>query len=183
MGSEMWIRDRDNLGFSAQGLAVISGHVDTLKLFARTGSLLAIGQPLGAKLCELVQNINYSVLQNFLSAGASPDERNTSNDTPLHVACRMGNSEAVQLLLRFGANVALKNRLGRTALNEATENNHHDIVKKIEDAQITRSGLNKSGFGESLGRTMYEREEESRVRSQIVIAKWWSGYTLSLIHL
>ena len=41
----------DNLGFSAQGLAVISGHVDTLKLFARTGSLLAIGQPLGAKLC------------------------------------------------------------------------------------------------------------------------------------
>ena len=98
---------------------MISGHVDTLKLFARTGSLLAIGQPLGAKLCELVQNINYSVLQNFLSAGASPDERNTSNDTPLHVACRMGNSEAVQLLLRFGANVALKNRLGRTALNEA----------------------------------------------------------------
>ena len=173
----------DNLGFSAQGLAVISGHVDTLKLFARTGSLLAIGQPLGAKLCELVQNINYSVLQNFLSAGASPDERNTSNDTPLHVACRMGNSEAVQLLLRFGANVALKNRLGRTALNEATENNHHDIVKKIEDAQITRSGLNKSGFGESLGRTMYEREEESRVRSQIVIAKWWRGYTERIVHL
>ena len=59
------------------------------------------------------------------------------------------------------------------------ENNHHDIVKKIEDAATTRSGLNKSGFGESLGRTMYEREEELRVRSQIVIAKWWRGYILN----
>ena len=55
----------DNLGFSAQGLAVISGHVDTLKLFARTSSLIAIGQPLGAKLCELVQNFNYSVCRTF----------------------------------------------------------------------------------------------------------------------
>jgi ankyrin repeat protein len=170
----------DNLGFSALGLAVIRGHIDTLKLFARKSSLLAIGQPLGAKLCELVQSLNNSVLQNFLAAGASPDERNTSLDTPLHVACRIGNVEAVQVLLKFGSNASLTNRLDRTAVDEATENSHHDIVKRIEEAQRTRLASLSKQIGESFGKTMFEREEEIRAHSQIVIAKWWRGYCVRI---
>ena len=88
----------------------------------------------------------------------------------------MGNIEAVQLLLKFGANVALKNRLGRTALNEATENNHPDIVKKIEDAQITRSGLNKVDLEKVWVELCMNARRNSRVHSQIVIAKWWRAY-------
>ena len=166
----------DNLGFSALGLAVISGHVDTIKVLARTSSLIAIGQPLGAKLCELVQNLNYSVLQNFLSAGTNPNERNTSFDTPLHVACRIGNIEAVQLLLKFGANASLTNRLDRTAIDEATANKYPDIVRNIEDAQRSRSGSSSKRVSESLGQTVFEREETIRAHSQIIIAKWWRGY-------
>ena len=170
----------DNLGFSALGLAVIRGHIDTLKLFARKSSLLAIGQPLGAKLCELVQSLNNSVLQNFLAAGASPDERNTSLDTPLHVACRIGNVEAVQVLLKFGSNASLTNRLDRTAIDEATENSRHDIVKKIEEAQRMRLDSSSKQICESFGKTMFEREEEIRALSQIVIAKWWRGYCVRI---
>jgi hypothetical protein len=150
--------------------------VDTIKVLARTSSLIAIGQPLGAKLCELVQNLNYSVLQNFLSAGTNPNERNTSFDTPLHVACRIGNIEAVQLLLKFGANASLTNRLDRTAIDEATANKYPDIVRNIEDAQRSRLGSSSKRVSESLGQTVFEREETIRAHSQIIIAKWWRGY-------
>ena len=93
-------------------------------------------------------------MQNFLSAGTNPNERNTSFDTPLHVACRIGNIEAVQLLLKFGANASLTNRLDRTAIDEATENKYPDIVRNIEDAQRSRLGSSSKRVSESLGQTV-----------------------------
>jgi potassium channel len=172
----------DNLGFSAQGLAVTRAHTGTLKVLARKSCLVAIGQPLGSKMAECVQNQNYAQLRMFLLAGVNANEKNTSNETPIHIACREGDLESVQLLLKFGANVTIQNGNGQTAIDAAIENDHEDIAKWIEDYQKnSRASAREqqqmsSTMREYLGVSDNEKEMHAKVRSQIVISKWWRGF-------
>lgn len=65
-----------------------------------------------------------------LKTGADINSRDYFGKTPLIHAAARGDSEMVQLLLKFGAAATImsKDRDGKTALNHARENGH----KKIE---------------------------------------------------
>lgn len=105
----------------------------------------------------------FGVMQCLLS-GANPnciDHSNsffkvTKNDsnivssepgiTPLHLACFLGDSTIVELLLRYGADPNLKDRNGFTPLVYATlydqDQLNDDLVKKVKDAQIFAAFMN-----------------------------------------
>ena len=71
----------------------------------------------------------HKIVQLFVDAKCDLDRVTSDLDTPLHIACIRDHVECINLLLRAGADCKLKNKAGRTALEEATYHNHHDLVK------------------------------------------------------
>eukprot|EP00906_Rhabdomonas_costata_P007172 RCo010325 len=69
----------------------------------------ACRNPQRAEVCRLL-----------LQRGAAPNARNFLDATPLHWACKQGCTEHVRLLLQHGANQALKNNAGKTAMELAS---------------------------------------------------------------
>ncbi|KAL3083404.1 hypothetical protein niasHS_011206 [Heterodera schachtii] len=50
---------------------------------------------------------------------AEMNKKDTQGNTPLHIACMLGNKDIVQLLLEKGAKVRSRNNAGWNALDEA----------------------------------------------------------------
>ncbi|HBL98297.1 TPA: hypothetical protein DDZ86_01490 [Candidatus Dependentiae bacterium] len=66
----------------------------------------------------------------------SPDEKNSSGETPLQLACKNGHIEIVKLLIKFGAtNPNNKDNAGKTPLHLACANNHIAIVEELIKAK------------------------------------------------
>ncbi|KAF8965293.1 asparaginase-domain-containing protein [Flammula alnicola] len=63
-----------------------------------------------------------------------------SGRSPLHVAALNGNTKSVELLLRSGALVHLRDMLGHTALYLAARQNHEDVVDLLVQAGATLGG-------------------------------------------
>ena len=68
--------------------------------------------------------------------------------TPLMTAARYANLSSVKLLVRYGADVNMKSRWGRTALDDARKYNKQprimdkrDVVAFLEDAAQVRGGV------------------------------------------
>ncbi|KAJ0418507.1 ankyrin repeat-containing domain protein [Aspergillus carlsbadensis] len=79
-----------------------------------------------------------SVMQTLVDAGA---EINVTDSewaaTPLHLAARMGRTEAVKLLLEVGADFTIKTRLGSDPLTTAVGSEYEDIVRCLIDRGAT----------------------------------------------
>lgn len=59
---------------------------------------------------------NLNCVSELLEHGAEPDAENKAGITPLHEACRTGNTELVDLLLRYGANINKLSQAGENCL-------------------------------------------------------------------
>ena len=57
------------------------------------------------------------------------DARNKRGETPLHIACFVGNVECAEILLQAGADVNSADADQWTPLHWAVEQNHHDVVR------------------------------------------------------
>ncbi len=73
------------------------------------------------------------VIARLLDHGARIDDRGMNDDTPLHLACRLGLPRVVELLVERGANVNDKTRIdgGYTPLMEACSGGHKEIVEYL----------------------------------------------------
>ena len=69
----------------------------------------------------------------LLQAGATVDAVNDDGFTALHLAAHQGKIQVVEALLNAGADKALKNQWGDTALDDAQSENHPAIVKLLRD--------------------------------------------------
>ncbi|XP_064471367.1 B-cell lymphoma 3 protein-like [Ornithodoros turicata] len=65
------------------------------------------------------------------AAGTGIDVLNCLRQTPLHIAVIVGNVAAVQLLLREGASLLLRDRHGNTALHLALKHFHEPCIKLL----------------------------------------------------
>ena len=61
-----------------------------------------------------VANGHASAIRRAVSQGMDPNVRNNSGETPLHVACYLGQTVSVRALLEAGADPYEKDDLGRT---------------------------------------------------------------------
>ena len=61
--------------------------------------------------------------------------RNEVGDTPLHCAAKVGNLDMVQRLVEHGANFRLRNYLGETPLDQATDNDQYAVVEYLEQLE------------------------------------------------
>ena len=74
--------------------------------------------------------IDHELLAILLSAGASVDGRNNSNETPLHLAAQFSTPNAVSVLLEAGADACALDASDRTPLDRAVR-----FLQWSEDAQ------------------------------------------------
>ena len=68
-----------------------------------------------------------------LAAHANVDERNELGRTPLYLAAKRGNLEAVKLLAAAGANVDAPARYDMPPLWPAVQNGNTDVVRWLLD--------------------------------------------------
>eukprot|EP01046_Picozoa_sp_COSAG06_P050481 COSAG06_NODE_8006_length_2305_cov_8.946510_2_plen_93_part_00 len=62
---------------------------------------------------------SYEAAEALCAHGAELDTRSDSQKTPLHFAAANGHTKICEMLLALGADPSLKNKDGKTALDEA----------------------------------------------------------------
>ena len=109
--------------------ASANGHLEVVKLLLKSGANKYI-------FTAMQEGYKYpEIFQFFIDRGE--DVNNTQyywGDSPLMHFSEMGNKEIVELLLKAGADVNIKNEDGKTALILAQENNHTAIVELLKQA-------------------------------------------------
>lgn len=66
-----------------------------------------------------------------VAGGSSPNERNEKGETPLHVASHAGAHASVHALLRVGADAAVADAHGRTALHLVAEAGNRGLLQAL----------------------------------------------------
>ncbi len=69
----------------------------------------------------------------LLQRKADPNRREKANGgTPLHVACFQGQTEIAKMLIKAGANLNLRDKEGFTALFQAKDQGHFELMKYLK---------------------------------------------------
>jgi TonB family protein len=89
------------------------------------------------------------IVEMLLAAGASLDRQNQAGETALHLAARHGRTASARLLLRAGADFALRDAEGRTPLYRAIEKRRADIIEMLQTAAVAKgkNPLSQATFG------------------------------------
>ena len=87
-----------------------------------------------------------AVIQALLKGGADANEQLPLGRRPLMLAARSGNVDAVHALLEHGADVnASETERGTTALMQAADQGHADVLKELIRARRQRGGRVETG--------------------------------------
>jgi len=84
----------------------------------------------------LLTNPPAVVMAELLSHGANPNTLNSLGESPLMLAAEEGSQEKCILLLKSGANKAIRNVNGETALQLARSLRHFDVAKIVENYKV-----------------------------------------------
>lgn len=129
-------------GYTALGIAVVFGHADVIDLLLRRGAnvnkLNSHSQYRPAWLAALYNRVE--LLAQLLAAGANVNEVcdvHRAYPTALHVASFFGHSEVVRALLKAGADVAIRNKQGKTAADLAAEQKQHGVLAVLKEFGIS----------------------------------------------
>ena len=113
-------------------LAALRGHLDLCKtLIARDAD---VNKPGWTPLHYAATGGHLAIIRLLLDNHAYIDAAAPNGSTPLMMAAKYGTDEAAKLLLHAGADPALKNSLGLTAIDFAIQVQRDDIVQIIAGA-------------------------------------------------
>ena len=127
--------------------------------------------------------LHWAIMKNYdstaellLSQGASPTQKNSSEQTPLHYAAMYGNMNAVVLLVeKYNVDKNLKDKDGNTAADSASKNEHNEIVAYLggsttrtseDNIDNRRNNDNIIEYDES-GSPIYKKKRD-------LSKKWWA---------
>ena len=71
------------------------------------------------------------LLLRLLSYGTCPDSQDQSGQTPLHIACRLGPTRAVKIILSFQADTTRRTKAGLTAAEIAVKHGQEETYKLL----------------------------------------------------
>ena len=93
-------------------IAMINGNPDLFDILVEAGADVNWD----SEKHQAVRYDNEEYVRRLLAAGADPNKANSSGRTPLMIAATIGNPNLVDILVKKGANVNVRDRLERTAL-------------------------------------------------------------------
>lgn len=71
------------------------------------------------------------------------DPQDLHGESPLHIAAFYGHMEIVEVLLKFGSDITLRNNSGKTPKDIANEAENFDVFKKLDKLERRKSILRK----------------------------------------
>jgi len=131
------------LGGTPIHLAAASGHssiTEFLVYIAGTGNSCNVPDkiwevtPLYTAASYADVKIGEIMAERMLANGADPNMHQKNDHSVLHAAAEVGNTSLVRMLIRKGANVALKDRAGKTPLDIAREKQHVETIMLLRQA-------------------------------------------------
>jgi uncharacterized protein len=114
---------------SALMMAALKGHTALAKKLVDKGA--DVNKPGWAPLHYAATGGHLEIMNLLLEHHAFIDAESPSGTTPLMMAAHYGTPAAVKLLLEAGADTAMKNQLGLTALDFANRGNRKDAADLI----------------------------------------------------
>ena len=116
-------------------MAAIKGHVDAVRaLIARDADVNKTGWTPLHYAATGGKPEHVRIIALLLEHHAYIDATSPNGTTPLMMAAQYGSGDAVQLLLKEGADPTLKNQLGLTAIDFARRANRNDVAELIATA-------------------------------------------------
>lgn len=86
-----------------------------------------------------------NIVHHLLQAGARPDVILTGGQTALHMACRLGNVQAVELLLWHGSDASIRDYDGLTPTDIALRCDYPKLANTIQRAIDSTKVSGESG--------------------------------------
>ncbi|KAF1955606.1 ankyrin, partial [Byssothecium circinans] len=109
-----------------------------------------------------------TLVQKLVSRGADPFCGNSSQQSPLHFACKASDYDSVKILLSLGAKVALTNVYGLNALHYAAQSGNHETIIVILETQEGRAAnlaASKDKRGQNALHHMLSTTSRKRVKT------------------
>lgn len=123
-------------GWTPLLIAAVEGHGETVVTLLDAGSDPNVKNSLGRTPLMFASSKGFTaIVKDLLARGADPNAAPTDAQgwTALMVAARAGHVETVQALLRGGADVALRDKTGNTALALAEAQGHSTVARVLRE--------------------------------------------------
>ena len=118
-------------GFYPVGLAAFFGHLDAVKALLAAGADVHAAARNSFKVQAIhaaVASKNIDIVAAILEAGADPNAAQQQGFRPIHEAGSSGSRQLAELLLKYGADPALKGDNGKNAIDIAREKSHAEFA-------------------------------------------------------
>ncbi|XP_046550760.1 ankyrin repeat domain-containing protein 17-like [Haliotis rubra] len=127
-------------------LAAESGHKDVVELLVDTGADVSLVDETGDNILHCacrggdVEVVKYILSQNMVDIDSLGHEKKT----PVMLAGQYGHKEVVEVLVKHGANLSLRDKVGDNILHLGCWKGHLDVVKYI--VSLHRVDIDSRGF-------------------------------------
>ena len=118
-------------GFTPLGMATHFGNEDIVRFLLEKGADPNAPSKNGYNVYPLHAAIGSGfdgIAKMLIEAGGEVNVLQPSRNSPLRLAAQTGNIDLIILLLENGAQVAIKNEMGKTASDLASEKGHEEIA-------------------------------------------------------
>lgn len=127
---------QDTRGWTALMYATSEGTEKMVSLLLEAGASVHISDRWSRNPLHLAADAPAAVVRSLIKAGAELDKRNSGGVTPLMLAAGNGRQDIVDILLRAGARLNLKDYQSNSVVDWARRSDNPGLVKKL-DAKLT----------------------------------------------